>query len=426
VTWAAQFRRRQYLQGSLWLWPLVGGLGGIAAATLNVAVDRGIGLPAYWNYSASTANSVLSAIVGASAALTGFVVTVSVLAVQMTTGTFSARYMRLWYRSRMLKTVLTILIGTLTFSFTLLRHVESESVPDLGVTIAGVLLFACVLFFIIFFDGFLHRMRPVAVVADVAAAGRRAFEESVRISAKPGTPYLMTEDYARSDDPALVVRSRRAGSIQAIHGQGLVSFAREHDCLLVLPHAVGDFIPEGATLIQVFGDRRFEDAEEEHLLGHLALGIERTIDQDPAFAIRVMVDIAIKALSPAVNDPTTATQVIDHLGETLRVIGTTNLRQPPRLDEHPSGRVIMRARRWEDFLELGVTEIRHYAASSLQVNRRLRAMLDELHDEVLAEHRAAVADELDRLDASVQEHFGDSPDLDRARIADRQGLGGPS
>ena len=222
-------------------------------------------MPAYWQYSPSTATSVLSAVVGATAALTGFVVTASVLAVQMTTGTFSARYMRLWYRSWILKAVLTALIGTLTLSFTLLRHVEADSVPNLGVTMAGLLLFACVLLFVVFFDGFLHRMRPVAVAALVAAAGRKAFEDSVRISADPDAPYLVTEDYPSSEEPVLVARSRQAGSIQAIHGEGLMSFAQQHDCLLVLPHAVGDFVPEGATLIQAYGGGPFEADAEEHL-----------------------------------------------------------------------------------------------------------------------------------------------------------------
>ena len=135
-----------------------------------------------------------------------------------------------------------------------------------------------------------------------------------------------------------------------------------------------------------------------------------------------MVDIANKALSAAVNDPTTAVQVIDHLGEILRVIGTTNLRQPPRLGEQRPGRVIMRARRWEDFLSLGTTEIRRYGAASMQVNRRLRAMLEELHDEVLPEHRAAVADELARLDA---ERGDELPRFARSRPREDRRSPGP-
>jgi uncharacterized membrane protein len=136
-----------------------------------------------------------------------------------------------------------------------------------------------------------------------------------------------------------------------------------------------------------------------------------------------MVDIAIKALSPAVNDPTTAVQVINHLGETLRVIGSTDF-QGERDDGDTRSRVLIPARRWEDFLALGVTEIREYGASSIQVVRRLRAMLEELHGAVRPERRAAVEEELARLDADVERTFAGSSDADRATEADHQGLGG--
>ena len=90
-----------------------------------------------WTYSSGTGETVLTTIVTSAVGLTGFVVTVSVLVVQMATGTFSPRYMRLWYRDPVLKGVLAVLVGTFTFSFTLLRRIESDSVPDLGVTLAG-------------------------------------------------------------------------------------------------------------------------------------------------------------------------------------------------------------------------------------------------------------------------------------------------
>jgi uncharacterized membrane protein len=158
----------------------------------------------------------------------------------------------------------------------------------------------------------------------------------------------------------------------------------------------------------------------------VALGAERTIEQDPAFAIRVMVDIAIRALSPAVNDPTTAVQVLDYLEETLRLVGAT----PRPADGAPPGAitsgVIMPVRTWQDFLALGITEIREYGATSIQVTRRLRGLLDELGELVLPENRLAVADELRRLDATVRGSFGSSVDLDRAVTPDDQGIGGPA
>ena len=395
----------------------LGSLAGLAASDVGTVVE----LSSRWTYSVGTAQAVLAAVVGASVALTGFVVTVSILIVQMATGTFSARYMRLFYRDGLLKAVLAVLVGALTFSYSLLRHVERDSVPSFGVTLAGLLLVCGILLFLVFLDRAIHRLRPVAVASLVAGAGRRAFEEALREAAHPDAPVFSPDPYEARGTPHLVVRSKLAGAIQAVDTRGLVRFARAHDCLIVVPKVAGDFVPEGAVLMEVYGDRDPGLGAEQKLRSMIALGVERTIEQDPAFALRIMVDIAIRALSPAVNDPTTAVQVLDHLGDALRLIGSTRLELPDR--PHPE--VVVRTRRWEDFLTLGVTEIREYGGASIQVVRRLRAMLEELRESVLAEHVTAVEDELARLDATLIEHWADSVDLDRAGTADRQGIGGP-
>jgi uncharacterized membrane protein len=316
---------------------------------------------------------------------------------------------------------LAVLVGTLSFAFALLRRVEEDFVPDLGVTVAGVLVVSSLLLFLFFFDRFIHRLRPVAVAALVAEAGQRTFAGVAQAARAEGIRIRTSETAA---DPTFVARSSRAGAIQVIDLDGLVRWARQHECELVLARVVGDFVPAGTVLLSVYGGTP-DDAAERELRGSIALGDERTIQQDPAFALRIMVDITIRALSPAVNDPTTAVQVINHLGETLRQIGSTDLE--PAGDQRSDGPgVVMQVRRWEDFLALGVTEIREYGATSVQVMRRLRAMLDELGEEVLPEHRAAVLDEIARLDATVAEHWSRSGDLDRANVADRQGIGGPS
>jgi len=155
------------------------------------------------------------------------------------------------------------------------------------------------------------------------------------------------------------------------------------------------------------------------------LGDERTVEQDPAFAIRIMVDIADKALSPAVNDPTTAVQALDHLSDVLRLIGTADFsRSRWRGEDAVRTGLVIPARSWEDYLALGVTEIREYGSTAIQVMRRMRAMLEELRDEVRPEHRLAVEEELARLQATVARTFADSVDLDRANTADPQGIGG--
>jgi uncharacterized membrane protein len=425
LTWSVAFRLRRYLRESLWVVPLVGGVLGWTLGLVSTEVGAIVDVGTRWQYSASTAEAVLAAVVAASVSLVGFVVTVSVLIVQMATGTFSARYMRIFYRDRTFKAVLAVLIGTFTFSYTLLRHVEADQVPNVGITLAGAFLGLGILLFVIFLDRAIHRLRPVAVAALVAKAGRRALREVLEAAARPDAPAVVPAPYQPPGEPVLVVRMQRGGAIQAIDVDGLGSWAHANESLVVLRHPIGDFISAGAPLIEVYG-RAADPAADSQLRAMVALGVERTIEQDPAFAVRIMVDIAIRALSPAVNDPTTAVQVIDHLEDLLREVGQVDLSDTGApLDDMTSGLVVP-VRRWADYLTLSVTEIRQYGASSIQVVRRLRAMLEELAESVLPERREAVLRELARLDEAVAERWRSTADLDLAGLADRQGVGGPA
>ena len=159
----------------------------------------------------STAEAVLAAVVAASVGLVGFVVTVSVLIVQMATGTFSARYMRIFYRDRAFKAVLAVLIG----SVHLLVHAAcGTSRPTACRTSAsrwrerfsgsGILLF------VIFLDRAIHRLRPVAVAALVAKAGRRALHEVLEAAARPDAPAVVPAPYQPPGEPVLVVRMSAA------------------------------------------------------------------------------------------------------------------------------------------------------------------------------------------------------------------------
>ena len=425
MSWATRFRIRQYLQESLWVIPLLAVVLGIGLGVADVQLEKSIHLPSGWlTYSPSTATTVLSAIVGAMAALTGFVVTVTVLVAQMVIGTFSARFMRVWYRDPMLKALLAILIGTLAFAFLLLRRVENNFVPNLGVSIAGALVLASLVLFTVFLGGYLHQLRPVAVAALGTYYVDREFKRLAAAVAE--VPDVFAGPFEpEGRQPTLVVRSAKAGAIQAIHVKGLIGWARQHACLLVVQRQVGDFLPADATLMEAYGGEPHPARDERELRGMVALGSERTVDQDPAFAMRIIVDVAAKALSAAINDPTTAVQVLNQLGEVLRIIGTTDLKHSrwPANDGPPRG-LVMPMRTWEEYLALGVTEIREYGSSSIQVMRRMRAMLDELRRQVSPHHRAAVDEELTRLDATVTQAWGQSVDLDLARIADQQGIGG--
>jgi uncharacterized membrane protein len=424
MTWATRFRTREYLRESLWVVPSLGAVVGLVGAAVLIAIDSHVTVPSNWSYSSSTASTILSAIVGAVAALTGFVVTVTVLVAQMASGSFSPRSMRLWYRDPVLKGSLALLIGTLAYAFALLRRVEATFVPDIGVTLAGVLLILGLVMFVLFLSRFVHLLRPAAVASLVAKAVRHSLESDA--DAVRGLKNVFAGTLQSSaGTPSLAVRSPRPGAVQAVDLRGLATWAEHHECLVVMPHGVGEFIETGDVLFEVHGDPGQPDAADRALRGFLALGLERTIEQDPAFALRVMVDVASRALSPAVNDPTTAVQVLDYIGESLRVLEAAEPPAPVWHDGAAKGAVVVPLRRWEDFLALGITEIREFGSTSIQVVRRIRAILDGLLRDVRPEHRDAVKTQIARLDATVAAGFADSIDLDWAGIADRQGMGGP-
>ncbi|WP_406099306.1 DUF2254 domain-containing protein [Streptomyces sp. NBC_01013] len=422
MTWASAFRLRQYVVANLWIMPLFGLVLGFVLAELAINADSSDWPPSGWHYSATTASGVLSAIVGAMIALLGFVVTIGVLVIQQATGTLSPRYMRLWYRDRLQKAVLATFTGTFAFAFSLLRSVESQSVPDFGVTLAGGAVAVSLLLLLIYLNRFTHNLRPVAIADLVGRMGEDVFERGTR-AVTSAAPHR--GEAVRRLGQVTVVRATRGGAIQALHTAGLAAIAARHDCLFEVPHVIGDYVPRGAVLLEIHGGTSTPDSRQ--VRGLIALGPERTIEQDPAFAVRVLVDIAIRALSPAVNDPTTAVQIMNHIESLLHVIGRSPL--PGRYvlsgdDGRP--RLVLRGRAWEDYLQLAVGEIRDYGATSIQVCRRLRALLDGLLDSLPPTHHPALRTEMDLLSASVERAFPDVARRAVARTADSQGVGGRS
>lgn len=419
MSWSVRFRLRQYTKASLWIVPLIGLLLGAAFAEWVSGLDAGF-LPGDWRYSATTASGVLSAVVGAMVALLGFVVTIGVLVIQQATGTLSPRYMRLWYRDRLQKAVLATFTGTFAYAFSLLRKIESDHVPDVGVTLSGVAVSVSLLLLLVYLNRFTHNLRPVAIADLVGRMG----EKVVVRSADHLRRSLAPEDVAPLPPAGAVtgIETARGGVLQAFDVAGLVEAAVRHDCVLVLTCHVGDYVPPGTALVEVYGAERSPDPRR--VTGRVALGVERTIEQDPGFALRILVDIAIRALSPAVNDPTTAVQVLNHIDSFLHAIGRVRLRERYVLaDGRGLPRLVVPGRAWDDYLQLGVTEIREYGCTSLQVCRRLRALLQDLLRSQPSEHLPAVRAELALLDEAVRRAFTDPARLADALTPDRQGIG---
>jgi uncharacterized membrane protein len=202
----------------------------------------------------------------------------------------------------------------------------------------------------------------------------------------------------------------------------LVRMGQRSGGVIVLACAVGDMIAENTLLLQVHGAK--EVLAEKDLRRAIHLEFERTSEQDPKYPIRLLVDIAIRALSPAINDPTTAVQAIDQIDDLLRRLGRHDLDAGYARDRQGVLRLVIPMPTWEDYLTLAFDEIRQYGAESVQVMRRLRSALMDLADSVVADARAeAVRRYLKHLDAGIGRSSLDADDQEKAREEDRQGLG---
>jgi uncharacterized membrane protein len=200
----------------------------------------------------------------------------------------------------------------------------------------------------------------------------------------------------------------------------LVRLARAANATIVMTCGVGDTLVEGTALLTVHG----APIDERALMRRIHLDRQRTFEQDPKYPIRLLVDIAIKALSPAINDPTTAVQTIDQIEDLLRRLGNRAFDTGHAADIDGTVRLVYPMPTWEDYLTLSFDEIRQYGATSVQVLRRLRSALVDLAASLTSAERAAVVRHyLAQLDLGIEHSALDAEDRFKARQEDRQGLG---
>ena len=222
-----------------------------------------------------------------------------------------------------------------------------------------------------------------------------------------------------------VLHAGSSAIVIAVNLAALVAEAKRNDATIEMVPRVGDFVARDEPLFLLRGND-VARVDDRKLCGQVAFGRERTIEQDSTFAFRVIVDIAIKALSPAINDPTTAVLAIDQLQRLIRTVGERNLHDEQIADTEGRLRLIFRTPNWKDFVQLTFSEIRQYGAGNFQVARRLRAMIETLLQILPDARRLDIREQLSLLDRAVERSYAVTEDLALARTPDTQGLGGSS
>jgi uncharacterized membrane protein len=350
-----------------------------------------------------------------------FVLSSTLIVVQLASGQLTPRVIAMVFALPWVR--LTLVTFTFAYVYTLsaLGRVEGR-VPDLHVGIAVVLNLTCIVVFFEFVQRLSKGLRPSTMMQLVAERGRRVMGEVYPLAFDPAQPERPVTAALPDGRPEVVEFAGRSGVVMAFCVERLIGLARDADAVVEVVPQVGDSVTAGDPLFRTFGGAR--PISPGALRGCVAVGVERTLEQDPRFVFRILVDIANRALSPAVNDPTTAVIALDQLDNLLVYLGRRRLDEGAARDAGGTVRVVYGTPDWPDYVVLAVTEIRQYGAGSFQVNRRLRAMLEHLIRELPAARRPPLEEELMLLNNAVRRGFPDEEDRARAGVADYQGVGG--
>lgn len=419
MSWLDRYRLKLYVRNSIWIFPALSIVLGLLAVTLLNRIDHALG----WemNIGADTAQTVMGTVAASMFTLVVVSSSAVLVAVQLASAQLTPRIILLVYRSRLRKLCISGFVFTFTFSVGALVRIEG-AVPLLTSYVAAYGFLLNLALFLYFIDSMGKTLRPSSALQVVGFAGRDVVQSVYPAKLQRDQPSISKPVESLKKDPSRLVLNEHDGVVLAFDRKGLISMAESFNCLIELVPQVGDFIAAGDPLFRVFEGG--EDLNGESLRQSVAMGPERTLEQDPMYAFRIIVDIASKALSPAINDPTTAVLAIDQLHHLLRDVGSRSLAEGREMDRNGQLRLVYRTPNWEDFVLLAVTEIRQYGRDSIQIVRRLRAMLENLIATLPERRDPMLRLELTLLEASSKRTFLDLYDQALAETGDLQGMGG--
>ncbi|SEE94004.1 DUF2254 domain-containing protein [Ruania alba] len=389
-------------------------------------------LPGVFDGGPEGARSVLSTIASAMISVTGLVFSITMVVLQLASSQFSPRVLGNFLHSRITQMTLGVFVASFIFSLTVLRVVRSATatheafVPQVSVGLALLLVGLSVISLIAFIREITTSIQVSQVISDIGDATVRLVEgmrpepvgEDGAVLGKYSEPDESISWSADPDQARLPVHmGERHGHLVSIDYAALLTIAEDLDVVLVCEITVGEFRAEGQPLATIWG-RSVDSSGGDEAMAAVArvrsafvFGTERSMFQDPAFGVRQLVDIAERALSPGINDPTTAVQVIDELHRILRPLVQQPDARPYITDSDGVLRVVHTPPDVEQMVRLAVTEIMHYGDGSIQVPARLRTMLDDLVAVGRTEHRPALEDLLATLAVEAM------PDPDGARTS---------
>lgn len=391
-----------------------------AAIRLDETVSDELIGSLWWVYTGSPegARAVLSTIASSMITVAGVTFSITTVALTLASQQFGPRLLRNFMRDLGNQITLGTFVSTFVYCLLVLRTVrgsdESQFVPNIAVS-AGVLLALASLGILIYF---IHHVSTSIQAAHIIAAVAQDLHHAIErlFPARLGEGHEPEGDGSREPPPdgdSDVAVADYDGYIQALDSDRIVAAACEHDVLVRVEKAPGRFVRAGTVLARYWPPRP-DAAVAGALTPAFLVGAERTATQDVEFFVDQLVDVALRALSPGINDPSTAQVAIERLGAALCQLASRDIPSAYRYDAEGRLRVIARPLQFADLADAAFNPIRQYGRTSVPVSIRLLEVMGDIaqcidrEDDrlVLMRHvtmvyrgaAAATSEELDRRD----------------------------
>jgi uncharacterized membrane protein len=373
---------RVRLRDGYWLIPAVCLVAAGVLAFVLVRVDDSLqrrGAALAFTGGPDSARSVLGTISTSMLSLTALVFSITMVVLQLASTQFSPRALPTFLRDRQSQLTLGVFLGTFGYSLLALREVRGTDaltepfVPGVTIAVAFLLVLVSIVFFVAYIHHIATSIQVATILQRIEAEALRSMKRD-RDAAGAGDEPAAEPLPPETGDGRTVI-SDRAGTFAGVDVHQLVGLARDQDAVVRLLPRPGDFVARGAPLLVVAGDPA---ADNEAWRGAVRLVRRRDDHSDVTLALRQLVDIAERALSPGVNDPSTAVQCLDRLHDVLRRLAEHPYPREVHCDGDGRPRLVTPQVRWDDHVGMVLDELRLWGAGSLQVRERLQRMVDDL------------------------------------------------
>ena len=415
-------RYREYTRHALWVVPFHAIILELIVYRLLHALDDMLG----WQlerFSAAGSQALLQTVNTMALSFVVFTFGSLLVAIQVASGQLTPRIIATTLlRDNVVRYTVGLFVFTLLFAISGLNRITGTG-DQLVLFVAALLGLISIAAFLYLIDYAARLLRPVSILSRVGEEGLTVIEAVYpQPTQGPSLPHVMPQTDGMPS--RIVYHTGRSEVILSVNVEMLLEESQKANAVVQLIPVVGDFVGKDEPLLALYGN--VSGIDENKLVSSIYFGVERTLEQDPTFAFRIILDIALKALSPAINDPTTAVLAIDQLHRLLRSVGKRNLGTDSITDKSGKLRVIFRIPNWQDFVNLTCTELRRYGADSIQVVRRMRAMIENLIRTLPEDRHAALQAQLALLDQAIKANYSLPEELALAQATDSQGLGGTS